>query len=321
MGKTVCLVDVDGHNSQSAQGSAKKGGFNFPNLALMKLSAWHKAQGDTVEWYRGMLSNPDIIYASKVFTFTKDFTAYMPKHKPLVQRGGTGYDFSIKLPDEVENTLPDLTLYDCKEAYGFLSRGCIRKCPWCVVPKKEGAIYQVDDIIRVSQGMKNVVLLDNNFLGNDRDFILDQLDKAIHHKIRVDFNQALDARLVTDEYAEWLAKTKWIDYIRFACDTDGVMDACKRAITLIRDHGYKGKIMVYVLSKEIDSALWRITELAKMKEVHPYCMPYRNLDGDGEIIKGQGLKLLARWCNRKWIMNSCTFEEYMREHARAHSRS
>lgn len=311
MGKTVCLVDVDGHNKFSMQNKhTGHHGADVPNLALMKLAAWHKAQGDTVEWYKGLLSKPDIIYASKVFTFTKDFTRYIGDHKHKVHRGGTGYDFKITLPDEVENTLPDLTMYGCNEAYGFLTRGCIRKCPWCVVPKKEGHIKVVDDIERVHQGKKHVILFDNNFLAAPIDFIAEQAEKMNKLNIRVDFNQALDARLVTDELAKILVKIKWKPYMRFACDTDGVFDAVKNAIELVRGYGYTGEIMVYVLAKELDSALSRIYKLMAMHNVTPYCMPYRNLDGDGEIIKGKGLKLLANWCNQQGVRKTTRFEDF-----------
>ena len=132
----ISLVDVDGHN--------------FPNLALMKLSAWHKAQGDAVEWYSPLFSKPDRIYASKVFTFTPDFTDYAAGD-PEPVRGGTGYDPAVRLPDEVERTLPDYSIYpDFPAALGFLARGCIRKCPWCIVPEKEGALKVVGDIERIA---------------------------------------------------------------------------------------------------------------------------------------------------------------------------
>lgn len=307
----VCLVDVDGHNQYSRNNvHVSAHGRDVPNLALMKLSAWYKSQGDNVTWYRGMLSKPDVIYASKVFTFTKDFTAYLPRHKELVHRGGTGYDFSIRLPDEIERTLPDLSLYGCDEAYGFLTRGCIRKCPWCVVPKKEGHIAVVDDIERLYQGKRHVILFDNNILAAPVEFIAEQAEKMRKLKIAVDFNQALDARLVTEEIAKILASMKWKPYMRFACDTDGVYEAVKRAVELVRGYGYKGEIMVYVLSKDLDSALSRIYKLMALPNVTPYCMPYRNLDGDGEIVKGRGLKLLANWCNQQAVRKSTKFEDY-----------
>ena len=120
----ISLIDVDGHG--------------FPNLALMKLSAWHKQHGDAVEWYSPLFSQAEQIYASKVFTFTPDYQNFAAG-APNPVRGGTGYDATVKLPDEIERTLPDYSLYpDFTSAVGFLTRGCIRACPWCVVPRKVG---------------------------------------------------------------------------------------------------------------------------------------------------------------------------------------
>ena len=293
----ICLVDVDGKH--------------FPNLALMKLSAWHKQQGDNVSWYHGMLSNPDIIYASKVFTFTTDFNQYVRDHKNKVRKSGTGYNFSVKLPYEIESCLPDLTLYDCDEAYGFLTRGCIRKCQWCIVPKKEGELTVVDDIERVCQDKKHVILMDNNFLASPEGFIQEQIDKIKRLDLRVDFNQGLDARKVNESIAKMLASIKWHPYIRFACDTDAMLEYVRNTVQLLRGYGYTKDIFVYVLAQELESALYRITKLGEMPKVVPFCMPYRNLDGDGEIVKGKGLRRLARWCNHQAIRKSVKFENYV----------
>ena len=123
----VGLHDCDGHG--------------YPNLALMKLSAWHKAQGDDVRWFIP-LAQYDRVYSSKVFTFTPD-DPYLPSD---AIKGGTGYGASLNLPDEVEHMCPDYELYHCKESYGFLTRGCPNACPWCIVQKKEGKIRAHADI-------------------------------------------------------------------------------------------------------------------------------------------------------------------------------
>lgn len=191
----IALVDVDGHN--------------FPNFALMRISAWHKAQGDSVEWYQPLFSNPDRIYASKVFTFTPDYTDFNPCH-PEPIKGGTGYRMYNNLPEEIDRMLPDYSIYPQYDfAIGFLSRGCIRNCPWCVVPRKEGALRQYDDIERIAQDRKKIVLMDNNFLANDFEFVKEQLEKSIRLGLKIDFNQGLDARLITPENAALLAKQKW----------------------------------------------------------------------------------------------------------------
>lgn len=292
----VALVDVDGHN--------------FPNFALMRISAWHKAQGDTVEWYDPLFSHPDKIYASKVFTFTPDYTDYNPGD-PEPIRGGTGYRMYEDLPDEIDSMLPDYSIYpQVKYAIGFLSRGCIRKCPWCVVPHKEGELRQYDDIERISQGRKTVVLMDNNFLANDFEFIKEQLDKSVAANLRLDFNQALDARLITPEIAEMLAKVRWSKYIRLACDTAGMIELLRDAVKLLRAAGYRKDIFVYVLAQELEESLERIYRICEIdKKVIPYCQPFRNLDGDGAVTDRR-LSHLSRWCNRQWIRKSCKFEEY-----------
>ena len=113
----IGLVDVDGHN--------------FPNLALMKLSAWHKCRGDTVEFADPAARRYDKVYMSKVFTFSRDCT---DRYDCEVVRAGTGYrDYATILPEEIEHICPDYSLYGVKEAYGFLTRGCVNRCSWCVV--------------------------------------------------------------------------------------------------------------------------------------------------------------------------------------------
>ena len=295
----ISLLDVDGHN--------------FPNLALMKLSAWHKLQGDEVDWSEPLFSRPDRLYASKVFTFTPEYDCYAASD-PEPIRGGTGYDASIKLPDEIENILPDYSIYPQYDyAIGFLSRGCIRNCPWCVVPRKEGGIRQYDDIERIAQGRRHVVLMDNNFLANDVEFVKEQIEKSVKAKLRIDFNQGLDARLVTPEFAKLLALAKWSRYIRFSCDTSGMIEPLSKAVKMLRQAGYNGEIFVYVLAQDPTESLDRIQRiLAIDKKITPYCQPFRNLDGDGKVTD-HNLERLARWCNKVWIRKSCKFEEYNRK--------
>ena len=112
----IGLVDVDGHN--------------WPNLALMKISAWHKKWNDSVEW-AGSLEHYDIVYMAKVFTFTADdLQAYQAEE---IIKGGTGYDLVGKLPEDIERCYPDYELYGIKDtAYGYLTRGCPRQCPFCI---------------------------------------------------------------------------------------------------------------------------------------------------------------------------------------------
>lgn len=133
----------------------------YPNLALMKISAWHKSVGDTVSWFDPLFSY-DKVYSAKVFSWTpKD--RYLPADAVI---GGTGFSLTDKLPEEIDAMCPDYELYGCNKSYGFFTRGCPRKCSGCVVPEKEGKIraYQdVDDFVR----HKDVVLMDNNVLASN----------------------------------------------------------------------------------------------------------------------------------------------------------
>ena len=110
----------------------------YPNLALMKLSAYHKAKGDLVEWYTPF-QHYDVVYMAKVFTFTPDYYQVIA-NADKVEKGGTGYDIRKTLPLEIDRLQPDYSIYNIAPdlAYGFLTRGCPNKCKWCVVPQKEG---------------------------------------------------------------------------------------------------------------------------------------------------------------------------------------
>lgn len=297
----ISLIDVDSHN--------------FPNLALMKTSAWHKAHGDIIDWYSPLFSNPDKIYASKVFSFTPDYWDYNPCH-PQPIKGGTGYEIASKLPDEVDAMQPDYSIYpQYNHSIGFLSRGCIRNCDFCLVRRKEGYIRQYGDIEQIAQGRKMVVLMDNNFLANDPAFVKEQLEKSVRLNLKIDFNQGLDCRLVNDENAHWLAKCKWgivsgtNRYIRFSCDTQAMIEPLRQAMIELRKAGFNGAFFVYLLAKDVSETLDRLNHVFAMDEkIDPFVMPFRDFE-NGQIQHPE-LKRLARWCNMASIRKSCSFEEY-----------
>lgn len=149
----IGLIDVDGHNGH-------------PNLALMKLSAHHKAQGDTVDWWNGF-EHYDRVYMSKVFTFTPDMDHVIDADEII--RGGTGYKDYGSLPPEIEAQYPDYSIYpNFKAAIGFLTRGCIRKCPWCIVPRKEGQIRPAATWQEIKRpDSREIIFLDNNVLAHE----------------------------------------------------------------------------------------------------------------------------------------------------------
>lgn len=168
----------------------------FPNLALMKVSAWHKAQDDEVQWWNPIESF-DRVYSSKIFTFSKEET-FLPTS---AIRGGTGYGIYNELPKEIDDMFPDYSLYpEYKSAIGFLTRGCIRRCAWCVVPKKEGSIHPYRTWREIKRpDSRDIVFMDNNVLASP--FGIVQMEDMVGENIRVDFNQGLDARLISPEIA------------------------------------------------------------------------------------------------------------------------
>lgn len=308
----IGLIDVDGHN--------------YPNLALMKISAWHKQQGDTVEWYEPMLSgHMDKVYMSKVFSFSDDYLYHIDADEII--RGGTGYEIETvngkenfnkekakTLPHEIEHIMPDYSIYDIEDtAYGFMSRGCPRGCSFCHVEAKEGKkSYKVADLSEFWNGQKHIELLDPNTLAcNEWKDILQQL---IDSKARVNFNQGLDIRLMTEEKALMISRIK-LDAIHFAWDRYEDKDIIQpkfemfRKSSKVRPHN----LQVYVLcgdkeQKILESDLERIYWLRK-NGFAPYVMLY-NKDS---LPKGHELKKLQRYVNNRFIFWKIdSFEEYQK---------
>lgn len=240
----IGLIDVDGHAKVKKWGATV-----YPNLALCKVSSYHRSIGDEVEWYDGLFGGEyDKVYVAKVFNFSSDIGFAI--HAKEVVRGGTGYDITSKLPQEIDDCQPDYSIYPTVPAdtsYGFLSRGCVRQCKWCIVPVKEGKIKPYWDIDRVANGRKKIVLMDNNLLAAG-DYAIEQLEKVIERGYSIDLNQANDARILTDEHARLFAKIKWLqNRIRFGCDTHKQIAECERAIEMIKSYGYKGEFFLYTM--------------------------------------------------------------------------
>jgi hypothetical protein len=284
----IGLIDVDGRH--------------FPNLALMKISAYHKKRGDLVEWVN-YWDRYDKVYCSKVFTFTPDVLTHIQADE--VVKGGTGYNKFDEL--FCDSAVPDYSLYPIyPDAYGFLTRGCIRQCSWCIVPYKEGGMRPYCDIETVLQGRKRAILLDNNVLASD--FGLWQIEKIVKLKCRVDFNQGLDARLVSDDVAKMLAQVKWIRFIRFALDTESQTDAILSAIEKLNRHGVKNrKVFVYVLLRDLHDSYRRIN-LLKQLGVIPFAQPFMRFDGKSSIPQWQ--LDMAHYTNRIPILKSVDFKDF-----------
>ena len=297
----VGLIDVDGHN--------------FPNLPLMKLSAWHKQQGDEVEWYFPFGGGYDLVYMSKVFTFTPDYPH--PVYANAIKRGGTGYNYpdgGEPLPYDVEHIYPDYDLYPelTKDtAYGFLTRGCPRGCDFCIVKHKEGQrSIKVADLDEFWRGQKNINLCDPNmFACKDWKDLSRQL---IESKACIDFNQGVDIRIMTEEKAEAIRQMK-IKYIHFAWDRYEDKDKIIPKFKFFQEiTGWdRHKMQVYVLTNfntTIEQDIERVTTLRDMK-YSPYVMVY-NKD---QTTMADKVRQLQRWVNNRVIFNSChSFEEYLR---------
>lgn len=286
----IALIDVDGHN--------------FPSLPLMKLSAYHKQQGDAVEWYNPLtawLDPPDRVYMSKVFTFTPDYPHPVCANKII--QGGTGYhypDGGECLTEAIEHIYPDYSLYPelCKDtAYGFVTRGCPRGCGFCIVKDKEGACSRkVADLSEFWQGQKNIVLLDPNmFACRDWKELSQQL---IDSRAWIDFSQGCDIRIMTLEKAEYLKRMK-IKQIHFAWDRyeDRDMIVTKfREFKEATGWDYR-KMSVYVLcgyDTTVEQDLERIYTLRDLG-YSPYVMIYDK----NKLAAGHVLRRMQRWVNSR----------------------
>lgn len=293
----VGLIDVDGHN--------------YPNLALMKISAWHKAKGDTVEWWWGF-GQYDRVYMSKVFddTYTPDIPE--PLNATEIIKGGTGYGLENRLPGEIEHMYPDYSLYPelTKDTgYGFLTRGCPNACPFCIVSEKEGRdSRKVADLSEWWNGQKNIVLMDPNLLAcPDHMELLGQLAESASW---VDINQGLDARLLTPRNMEAIKRLKIAD-IHFAWDLMKNSKWIVNGLNLWKRYGKKDRHgewgTVYVLTNFNTTMAENLFRIYKLRDMgfDPYVMIYDKPNAPAEIRR------LQRWCNNKFIFKSCKrFEDY-----------
>lgn len=323
----IGLIDVDGHH--------------YPNIPLMKISAWHKEMGDQVEWWWGF-GQYDRVYMSKVFdkSYTQDHPE--PINTAEIVKGGTGYYrrrrdgsaevytgewlnigvaesfqsetslYKERLPDEIEHMMPDYSLYQIltkDTAYGFLTRGCPNNCPFCGVSPKEGRCsVKVANLSEWWTSQRYIVLCDPNLLAcQDHMDLLRQLEES---RAWIDINQGLDARLLTLENIAAIKRLRIKD-IHFAWDLMKNSKRILKGLNLWKLYGRKDSHgswgTVYVLTNfntTMAENLYRIYTLQKMG-FDPYVMIYDKPNAPYEI------RLLQRWCNNKLIFKSCPrFEDY-----------
>ena len=260
----------------------------FPNLALMKFSSYHKARGDEI-FLNFLLCQPDITYASCVFTWN----ARMAKGiSPDASFGGSGINLNIELPYEVEHIMPDYTLYpNIDFSLGFTSRGCIRKCPWCIVPGKEGIIKPWARIYEFwNQQHRKIMLLDNNLLAASNWRLT--MDDLITEELEVDFNQGLDIRLVNEDNVSYLKQVK-AKPLRFAFDDLTYEKAVRKGIELLLANNISvRKLSFYMLvGFGDDKSAKERAAILKSYNVDIYPMIYKGEDGKEPMIEPEVFSL------------------------------
>lgn len=288
----------------------------YPNIVLMKLAAWHKSCGNTVE----LLKPADVLTGSNMFhpydrligacVFTRNMSIVEQLRVQGAEIGGIGTDDKRVLPDDIEHIMPDYSLYGITDtAYGFLSRGCPRGCPFCVVAGKEGKkSRKVANLSEWWGGQKNIILCDPNILACDdwRDLLGQLADSGAW----IDVNQGFDARLLTKEKIEAINGLK-LKMLHFAWDNpkDKTVQA---ALRIFREHSVitdSRKLRVYVLTNywsTFEQDLYRVYWL-RDNGYDPYVMIFDKPHAPRKIRR------LQRWVNSKFVFQSCDkFEDYKR---------
>lgn len=288
MNKKILLIDIDSR---------------IPNLALMKLSSWHKQQGDKIffDWF--LQNKYDRIYASCIFTKNaKKINEYCFDN---IIKGGSGFkNWDIVLPKQIEHIKPDYDLYHSNFSMGFTTRGCFRNCPFCIVPLKEGKLRENCDIYEFwDKRHIEIVLLDNNILGLRKHF-LKICKQILKEKLIVDFNQGLDIRLMDGRIAKILKSLRHKEY-KFAFDNMKDEEAVRTGIKILKKHRIN-RSTFYVLvgfDTNVKQDLYRLNILKKLGQ-NAYVMRYKK---DRKYIP------LAQWANQHGIFKTHTFGEFCKK--------
>jgi len=290
----------------------------LPNIPLMKISSWHKNRGDKVTLVRVHLPyypdrkkhhftapiGYDKTYCSVVFEGNRQFI-----HGTDIIFGGTGVDLTTVLPPRIEALPPDYSIYPENDtSYGFLTRGCIRKCSFCKVPQKEGYIHQVATVDDIVQHRK-VKFFDNNILAyKDHKSILQEL---ISKRIRCQFNQGLDIRLIDEENSLLLSNLRYLKEYIFAFDSWKYRKLIERKMKLLtwrKEWGFKFFIYVHpqmLLHSIIQRILW-----CKQN----YCLPYIMRDIKcWDSPRKDFFTDIASYCNQVHVFKSMNFSTFLKK--------
>lgn len=297
----VKLIDVDNKYRES-----KRRGKIFPNLALMKISTYHKAKGDIVGFD---ISTPGITYISCVFTKNRlNAIKECCDVENGIMFGGSGLSTEFNLIPEIEYQRPDYDLYPSEYSMGFTTRGCIRNCDFCIVRQKEGTFKRNQHIEEFHDfKFKSCKLLDNNILA-DKEWFFENTDWAIEHNVKLDITQGMDIRLMTPEIAEQLKKIKFVDQqMRFAFDDPYIIRRVEEGIQMLKDAGINTRrnVSFYVLAGyNGDTTALRRCQILRDLRCNSFVMMYEETPF---------LKALARWANRRQLYWSTNFEGYYKE--------
>ena len=274
----------------------------WPNLALAKLVAWHRARGDAIDLFNPLFP-ADMIYASKVFTDTPD-DPYLPED---AIRGGSGYDFPTMLHDDVEHIKPDWSLWPrWHDDIGYSTRGCPRRCRFCVVPEKDGPFRIIAEFGDIWTGRKILRLIDGNVTAAPIEHFRKLCADATAAKCALDFNQGLDARLLTDDHAKTLRRSLTTKTIHMAFDHMRDESAVRAAVATMQRAGWPaGRLMFYVLigyDSTHEENLYRV-QLVRSLGADPFVMKFKADD--------PYQRRFARWVNNQVAFNSMTWDEWL----------
>jgi hypothetical protein len=279
----------------------------IPNLALMQLSAWHKSQGDNIGFD---INNPDKIYVSCIFSKNADQARGIKTLYPDAEviLGGSGIDLHKWIHPGAQKIKPDYNLYPkMRYSLGFTTRGCIRNCPFCIVPEKEGKFQRWQHISEFyDERFKSVIVLDNNITA-DKDWFFENTNFILEKNLKFNAIQGLDIRILNEETTTRLKELKWDGNIHFAWDNLSDEKAVRKGIHLLKDAGLnlKQNIQFYVLTgfnTSIEDDIYRCNTLKELG-TNAFVMQYR---------KSPYTQALARWANRKHLFWGIDFQDYQR---------